>query len=100
MIDLTIQSFIGTFVLSLGVFLFIVGVFTIYFGNGPTRKGGVFMAAFSLVILTIYYLLLRLMVYNFSIINSVLIPALFFLLAMVVGTAVGLVIFLAILIKS
>lgn len=58
------------------------------------------MAIFSLAILAIYYLLLRLMVYDFSIIDSILVPALFFLLAMVVGVAIGLIIFLAILIKS
>ena len=98
--DLTIQSFVGTLVLSLVVFLFVVGIFTLYFGRGPTRKGGIFMAIFSLAILAIYYLLLRLMVYDFSIIDSILVPALFFLLAMVVGVAIGLIIFLAILIKS
>ena len=58
------------------------------------------MAIFSLAILAIYYLLLRLMVYDFSIIDSILVPALFFLLAMVVGVPIGLIIFLAILIKS
>lgn len=100
MFDLTIQAFIGTSVLSLVVFLFVVGIFTIYFGKGQTRKGGTFMTVFSLIILALYYVLLRLMVYNFSIINNILIPALFFLLAMVVGVAIGLIIFLAVLIKS
>ncbi len=100
MFDLTIQSFAGTLILSLVVFLFVVGIFTTYFGNGPTRKGGIFMIVFSLAILAVYYVLLRLMVNGFSIVDSILVPGLFFLLAMVIGVAIGLVIFLAILIKS
>lgn len=100
MFELTVISFVGTLVLSLVVFLFVIGIFTVYFGKGGTRKGGIFMTIFSLAILAVYYFLLREMVSNFSIINSILVPALFFLLAMVVGLGIGLIIFLAILVKS
>lgn len=100
MFNLTLQSFVGTLVISTVVFLFVVGAFTVYFGKGNTRKGGTFMMILSVVLSIAYYVLLRLMVPNFSIVLEILEPALFFLLAMVIGAGIGLVIFLAILVKS
>ena len=97
--NLTLQIFEGTVILSLVVFLFIVGLLTIYFGHGAVRKGGIAMVIMSLVVVSIYYIILRITSYNFSIVYGILEPALFFLVAMVIGAGIGLVIFLAILIK-
>ena len=100
MFNLTLQSFVGTLVISAVVFLFVVGVFAGYFGKGKTGKGGTFMMVLSVVLSVAYYVLLRLMVPNFSIVLEILEPALFFLVAMVIGAGIGLVIFIAILVKS
>jgi hypothetical protein len=97
--NLTLQIFEGTVVISFVVFLFVVGLFTVYLGNGRVRKGGIAMVLMSVMVISAYYVLLRITSYGFSIVYGILEPALFFLVAMVIGAGIGLVIFLAILIK-
>jgi len=97
--NLTLQIFEGTVVISFVAFLFVVGLFTVYFGHGRVRKGGIAMVLMSVIVMSAYYVFLRITSYGFSIVYEILEPALFFLLAMVIGAGIGLVIFLAILIK-
>jgi hypothetical protein len=97
--NLTLQIFEGTVVISFVVFLFVVGLFTFYLGIGRDWKGGFAMVLMSVLVISAYFVLLMITSYGFSIVYGILEPALFFLVAMVIGAGIGLVIFLAILIK-
>lgn len=96
---LTLPIFVGTLIISTTVILFLAGLLTIYFGEKRTRKGGTYMVAMSFLIISAYLVILRETEYSFSIIHSIVEPAVFFLLAMIIGAAIGLIIFLVILIK-
>ena len=97
---LIVLRFLGTLVISAVVFVFTAGAFTLYFGRGRTRMGGAIMIVLSIALFAAFYVLVRLIAPNFSIVLEILEPALFFLLAMAIGAVIGLLIFLAILVKT
>lgn len=99
MIALTFPIFIGTLMISITVTLFLAGSMTVYFGEKRTREAGIYMIAISVLIILVYYVILRMIDYRFSIEYDIIEPALFFLIAMATGTGIGLILFLAILIK-
>lgn len=86
---------LGMIALSLLVF----GILTAYFGKGKARAagGGMIVGAIILGFVTYY---LSDFLFHFSLINEVVLGALFYLVAAVIGVIIGLLIFLGTIMKT
>ncbi len=83
----------------IGLSLLVFGILTAYFGKGKARAagGGMIVGAIVLGLLTYY---LSDFVFHFSLVNEVILGALFYLVAAVIGLIIGLLIFLGAIMKT
>ena len=92
------EIFLGVMLLTLGLVLLIVGILTTYFGAGKSRKIGVGLLVGGIVIACGY----GYYAYNGSIelIDSIIMPTLFYVVAVIIGLAIGIGLFLLAIMKS
>ena len=92
------EIFLGVMLLTLGLILLLVGILTTYFGAGKSRKIGIGLLGGGLVIALGY----GYYAYNASIelMNDIVIPTLFYIIAVIIGTAIGIGLFLVAIMKS
>lgn len=86
---------LGIIALSLLVF----GILTAYFGKGKARAVGSGMIVGAIVLGLVTYFLSD-FVFHFSLINEVVLGALFYLVAAIIGLVIGLLIFLGAIMKT
>jgi hypothetical protein len=79
--------------------LLVFGILTAYFGKGKARAVGGGMIVGSIILMLITYFLSD-FVFHFSLINEVVLGALFYLIAAVIGLIIGLLIFLGAIMKT
>lgn len=98
---LSLDSFIGVVICLFALTLFILGIFTAYFGSGKSRVAGSILLIVGLVIGIVYIL------YKYSIQHQVgfitgqiIYPTLFYAGAAIIGVVIGFLIFLAIIMKT
>ncbi len=98
---LTLDSFIGVIISLFALTLFILGIFTAYFGSGKSRIAGSILLVVGLIIGIIY------IVYKYSIQHEVgfmtgqiIYPTLFYAGAAIIGVVIGFLIFLAVIMKT
>ena len=92
------EIFLGVMLLTLGLILLLVGILTTYFGAGKSRKIGIGLLALGLGISLGY----GYYAYNASIelMNDIVIPTLFYIIAAIIGIAIGIGLFLVAIMKS
>jgi hypothetical protein len=98
---LSLDSFLGVVVCLFALTLFILGIFTAYFGSGKSRTAGAILLVVGLIIGIIYIL------YKYSfqhqtgyITGQIIYPTLFYAGATIIGIAIGFLIFLAVIMKT
>jgi hypothetical protein len=96
-------DFVSVLLLSLALFLFLAGAFTAYFGSGKSRKIGIALLVFGIIIGILVVLLFMWAILapaEMKLIAHIIIPALVYILAFIVGAVIAIGLFLLAIMKS
>lgn len=96
-------DFVSVLLLSLALFLFLAGAFTAYFGSGKSRKIGVALLVFGIIIGILVVLLFMWAIIApgpVKLIDHIIVPALVYILAFIVGAVIAIGLFLLAIMKS
>ncbi len=96
---MTPEVFLGVFICAFALVLLILGALTAYFGSGKSRAVGIGYLLAGLATGVVYGLYQHITNPGF-LMNSVIYPALFYGLAIIVGALVALGVFIAGIIKT
>ncbi len=94
-----LDIFFLTIIGIIGLALLIFGILTAYFGKSKTRAvgGGMIVGAIIIGFITYY---LSDFVFKVSLVDDVILGALFYLIAAIIGLVIGLLIFLGAIMKT
>jgi hypothetical protein len=92
--------FFGVVLALLAITLVVLGILTAYFGSGKSRAVGVVLLVVGLVVGIITIFTKNLIGLNSGILQTIVIPTFFYVIASVVGVAIGLLIFLGAIMKT
>jgi|Deesub1362A_J573_1020465.scaffolds.fasta_scaffold01850_6 hypothetical protein len=96
---MTLDIFIGVFVCAFALVLMVLGALTAYFGSGKSRAVGIGYLVVGLAMGAVYGLYQHMTRPGF-LMNSVIYPALFYGLAIIVGAVAALGVFIVGIIKT
>ncbi|MEM0155411.1 MAG: hypothetical protein QW597_02255 [Thermoplasmataceae archaeon] len=84
----------------MAVALFVLGILTAYFGSGKSRTVGAILLVLGIVVGAIDVFVIDHMFFNLDFVREIIYPAVFYLVAAVVGAVIGLLIFLGAIMKT
>jgi|ACXJ01.1.fsa_nt_gi uncharacterized membrane-anchored protein len=84
----------------LALALFILGILTSYFGSGKSRLVGVSLLVVGIVIGLIIYLVTHFYMPGVGLLDNVIVGAVFYIVATIIGAAIGLLVFLGAIMKT
>ncbi len=96
-------AFVSVLLLSLALFLFLAGAFTAYFGSGKSRKIGIGLLVLGIIIGIMVVLLFMFAIIEpgyVKLIDDIIVPALVYILAFIVGAVIAIGLFLLAIMKS
>lgn len=84
----------------MAVALFLLGILTAYFGSGKSRTVGAVLLILGIVVAALDVFVIDHMYFKLDFIGEIVYPAVFYLVAAVVGAVIGLLIFLGAIMKT
>lgn len=96
--DFSLWVFLGVMLLMFGLVMLFLGALTAYFGSGKSRKIGVVLAVAGISV-AIVWILFRWFTAPGEIMNKVILPALFYVGAAILGAIIALAAFIAAIMK-
>ncbi|MCI4434701.1 MAG: hypothetical protein RXP30_02875 [Thermoplasmata archaeon] len=98
-ISITLELFGEVILVVFALVLFVLGVFTAYFGSGKSRLAGILLLLVGLIV-GILYVLYRHMIDPGYFTNIILIPGLAYIGGAIIGAIVAFLLFLLVIMKT